>query len=632
MNFFTTERFTNALQAVGNIIAPLPEDYEVKDDNHESLEENREENSEDEIFGNENHNEIRRSSVDRTESREDTQEEDVDERREQKNPFGEPLREDEDIQRMDSIHSADWSPPKENVATQEFVNLDTEPISSEPSSPHFNPPHSPDFREEDVEEVPVNHSENGRLEESKTLEDLQNELRSSKSKVASAFAEISSLSDDLREAIGRNRDVERKLESEKETNRMLLSRIESLSQSKEELVIQLSEALELNDHHRKREMEFGVERAKEKEAHNILLERYELAVSENRRLTEDLTGTKEDSRKGQEAAAQRCQDLVQRIATAVFELLEETEECSSLGRGTVEDAITEQALFNLMSQAAETLKSHKSTKKTDLQVSHSHEVTSLTEQIQQLEGTLSSEINKSKLLEQQLSHLQQTLNQQTSHCSTLEQELKDASIRSVEVMAAHREDTERYLKRIQELEKEQHPLGEPSQSPTQLSVEGEGSEGDVVVSQEPTQAKTKTERASEEFFANELKSLRSQLGQLQQEKDELHDICQSFIDSNPNQMGSLREVLEGLGVQWKALQSAHETSLRNELEISNAHSTLRTEHQVVLKSLQEVTHERDSLKRIMTEYKSKLDELLKTITEMKNLKEENDNSKREFIR
>lgn len=620
MNFFTTERFTNALQAVGNIIAPLPEDYPVRD-SHE--EENLEEDSgEEPKEAEENQNEIRRFSEKQFASQEEIPEDEATERQR------ESLKEDEEIHRMDSIPSADWSPSKENLPSLESVDSDTESICSQHSSPQCHSPHSPHSPSFKADEVMLNQSEQSPfLEESRSLEALQNELKSYKLKVTSAFSEISSLSDDLRQAIGQNRDIERKLESEKETNRMLLSRIQSLSQTKEELVIQLSEVLESNDLHRRKEIEFEHERVKENEAYHSLSERYELVVNEKQKLTEALAKIKAESQRGQEIEIGRHQEMVQRVSSVVLDLLEVIDEVTKQtprDQSRVErPAITEQTLCDLISKASETLKNHKLTKDSELQLSHNRE-------IQRMEATLSSEIGTRKLFQQQVDDLNQALNLQTSHSSSLEQKLKDVSLRYEEEMNTHRADMERYLKRIQDLEREKlHPVIGPNQSSMELSVEGKKFE-DVPISPDPTVVKVGADNA--EFGSIELTALQSELQQFQDERDELLQILQSLVDLNSNRNASPLEIVQDVRDRWKALQSAHETSQRNEIEITSAHNSLKTEYQRALKSLQEVTQERDSLKKIMTEYKSKLDELLKTITEMKQLKEENANSKREFIR
>jgi hypothetical protein len=718
MNFFTTERFTNALQAVGNIIAPLPEDYAVEDDHHEDPEENIEENeeavdegvlpdreSDEEEQGpvavtvrtereagdgfprtvpqarmldplwmgerKENPDEIKIFTKDRIEINEETQEEDEDEIR------GTNRQQEGVTPHEDSIHSADWSPVKVNSpTTQVFVDSDTESIGSEHSSPQFNHPRSPeselrsrslteDEPEEQAEDKFVNQSVRNVSDESKTLEALKNELKSYKSKVASAFAEISSLSDDLRKAIGQNRDYERKLETERETHRMLLSRIESLSQSKEELVIQLSEALESNDHRRQMETVSGAEREKEKEAYGLLSERYGLVVNEKQRLTEALSQLKENSQRTQEAAVtQRCQEMIQRISTPLFQLLEtiaEATKTSSPDRFSAQDMTTaDQTLCHLLFQATETLRSHRreeeeSLRERALQVAHSQEkqrekeleIRSLAQRIVELEGTLRSEIDKNERSRQRNDELQQELSCQSSRCSELELQLRDTSVRSVKMTTAHHQDMEKSLKRVQELERELErkrevlPVSEPNGSPSPLEIGAlEGSQEQTTSPAAASVVEEEKGKESEVLLDNELQALRSQLEELQQEREAIREICRSFSTSSPLSQSSsgsgspipLTDVLKELKVQWRELQRANEMCQRSESERCVAHSALKTEHERTLKSLQEVTHERDSLKRVMTDNQSKLDGLLRSIGEMKLLKEESEKNKREFMR
>jgi hypothetical protein len=637
MNFFSAERFSSALQAVGNIIAPLPEDYANEapaespelqyDGSSQSIGEEQQDEEDPVKF------------VDKvTEKVEDNYSQESRGINEQEYQLSTDPEEHD--WRVESLLSQ--SPTREIHPTHHFVDSDTESDHSEDLSPLP----SPQLKVLDEPPLPslVSSRPSPTTEVTPSSESLQEELVRCKSKIASTFSEISSLSDSLRESIAQNRDLERRLELERETQRLMSSRIQALSESKETLVLQLSEVLEAREKERSADQEKEMQRRKESEAQRGLLERYQLVVEEKGRLTEALS---EMERKAHSDLLER-QQTVDRSATLLLE------EIGRLVSGPSESVspqpLTAQSLNSLVSTAIGQLRSFASQLARDKEA---HRL--LTEQFQHTEARLATVMERAEECQRETHDLQLQLSEQLSRYSVLEERLRDVGRESEEQLKSCRLELERSEQRVRTLEERDHRKADDDQS--------ESTSGSLLES-------TSAEMSS---LRSQCEELSRQLALSQQEKDTFWEFYRSCVASAGSYSlptsssksllqvngsnSSLLPSLEALHQLWKALELALNESQSSQVGAKQAKESLLTEHQAALKTIDQLTREKDELqialrdlrssealrKQAMSESKAKIDELFKKILEMKQTKEENDalkqnlerlsaESKRELVR
>jgi hypothetical protein len=627
MNFFSAERFTNALQAVGNIIAPLPDDYrnEAPSESHDPQ-------------GEDGYGSPRSLGEEEEQGEEEGEQDPITIIQKLEIESSGTHQQELQISSEDE-QTPSLSPPRESQSTtSQLVDSDTESKHSEEDlsplpSPHFN----------QLDEAPS--------EDSQSLASLREELEKYKSKIASTFSEISSLAETLREALSQNRDLERQLELERDTQRLMSTRLETLSQSKEALALQLSDVLQSREKEQSWDLDKEIQRRKESEAaQGVLAERYQLVVDEKVRLTEALF---ESEQKAQKRFLE-SEQTVRRVFESVAQLLEEIDRVGGDAVRAVPMDLTAQSIGGLVSAASDKLRSFE-TQIALAQESHR----SFTQQIQQMETRLTAATERGDRWQSDNEKLEIKLSERSSRCSLLEERLKktaedfDEEIKSCRRQIASDEERIRSLEardQQSKAEDQRELAARPLIESTSLSSDD----------------------------ANSLKSrceeLSRQLSLCQRERDAVSEFYRSCVASTlssplsaslsvsesstkDNRDTSLLHCLEDLRQLWKALELKMNESQCSKAELASATESLTTEHQIALKAIDQLTKERDGLqadlrelrssealkKQAMSESKQKIDDLFQKILEMKQIKEENDalklslerlsaESKRELVR